>query len=245
MKYLKSINETITIDQIDQTIKWIKERVGYSDLVEIFEEIKQNFDDVGDFKWYSELPNVIIEYSYLVGKRNMKKSFRLLSKSENTDGVRDYINTFLKRMESVTKISVNIEMSFSSHDWNIPVGTYQKVLEDAFINLRTIESIEGIEIKISCPSHFWQFGNVSSSEFQHFLKDPKSQFINPHNTIKIFSTKELPNNIFSGDDGTDPIEKLPQSIIKDFTEFVNKVKLTKADRKELIDIIERGYRKSE
>lgn len=242
MKYLKSINESITIDQIDQTIRWIKEKVGYSDLVEIFEEIKKNFDDVGDFKWYSELPIVIIEYSYLVGKRNMKKSFRLLSKSENTDGVRDYINTFLKRMESVTKIPVNIEMSFSSHDWNIPVGTYQKALEDAFINLRTIESIEGIEIKISCPSHL---GVVSSSEFHHFLKDPKSRFINPYNTIKIFSTKELPNNIFSSDDGTDPIEKLPQSIIKDFTEFVNKVKLTKADRKELIDIIERGYRKSE
>lgn len=50
MKYLKSINESITIDQVDQTIRLIKEKVGYGDLVEIFEEIKQNFDDVGDFK---------------------------------------------------------------------------------------------------------------------------------------------------------------------------------------------------
>jgi hypothetical protein len=31
MKHLKSINESIRVDKIDETIKWIKERVGYSD----------------------------------------------------------------------------------------------------------------------------------------------------------------------------------------------------------------------
>lgn len=242
MKYLKSINESITIGQVDQTISWIKEKVGYSDLVEIFEEIKQNFDDVGDFMWHSKLPNVSIEYSYLAGKRNINTSFNVRVQDTDKKALLDYINKFLERIESVTKISVKVKMSFMRYDDQIPWGTHDKSVQEAFLsgNLRTIESAEGVEIKI-----YHKFNNYTLGEFEDFLKDPKAPPIDVNYSVEISLIKDLPNNIFSSDDGTDPIERLPQSIIKDFTEFVNKVKLTKADRKELIDIIERGYRKSE
>ncbi len=226
MKYLKSINESITIDQIDQTISWIKEKIGYSDLVEIFEEIKQNFDDVGDFMWYSKLPNVYIEYSYLAGKRNINNEFnvRVQDTQLHKKELLDYINKFLERIESVTKISVKVKMSFMRYDDQIPWGTHHKSVQEAFLsgNLRTIESAEGVEIKI-----YHKYNNYTLSEFEDFLRDPKALPIDVNYSVEISLIKDLPNNIFSSDDGTDPIEKLPQSIIKDFTEFVNKVKLFK------------------
>lgn len=47
MKYLKSINESITIDQVDQTISWIKEKIGYNQVKDI-----SNFTPNGE-KWGS------------------------------------------------------------------------------------------------------------------------------------------------------------------------------------------------
>ena len=192
MKYLKSINESITIDQIDQTIRWIKEKVGYSDLVEIFEEIKKNFDDVGDFKWYSELPIVIIEYSYLAGKRNINNSFNVRVQDTQLQGkeLLDYINKFLGRIESATKISVKVRMSFTRYDDQIPWATHHKSVQEAFLsgNLRTIESAEGVKINIH-----HRYNDYILSEFEDFLKDTEFPAIDFNHPIKISLIKELPN----------------------------------------------------
>jgi hypothetical protein len=204
-------------------------------LVEIFNEIKVVFDDAGDFKWYSVDPIVDIRYSYLAGNRNMAGSFLLMEgEYAKTDEVKTHINRFLERMESATRISINAQMTFSPAS-GVPNGTYDKSVTEAFVNsnLGTIQSAEGIKIVIR-----YLNSDITLSDFQEYLKDSKT--IIDRNPIKITSTKYLPNNVFSGDSDPGLIEKLPANIIKDFTEFVDKIRLSNADKKELIDIINRG-----
>ena len=255
MKYLKAVNESIGVDKIDDTIKWIKERVGYSEMVGIFNEIKVVFDDVGDFKWYSDSPNVNIKYSYLAGKRNMKGEFYLASEyvlnpeHQNTIRLKDqleelaHINRFLDRIESLTigrTLSIETQMSLSQYSSQTPSADYNKWVTEAFTSpvLETIQSAEDIEIRIE-----YKYKNYTLSEFIDFLVTPvtgwENSRIDRSFLIRISFTKDLPNNIFSDGDSTPP-EKLPESIIKDFTEFTNKIRLSSADKKELIRLINRG-----
>jgi len=226
MNHLISLNESIKNGEVSQTIDWIKDVIGYGQIVEIYDEVKICFDDNGDFEW-SNL-NVKIDYSYIGGRgRKINSEFYIPTDPYEVADVRDAVNHFLERLEEVDQISVNARSGFK----NISIDSRDSVVKNfvaAFKEIKQIERVENIEFKVN---------QLKIDDYLSSLSDGKVDINFYQNLILV---KKLKKEDFIGDEKLSI--NLPPNIIDDFEKFTTRLGMLNKDKKELVDIIQRGYK---